>query len=417
MQSQNKTPNNMGIVKLGARFVLVLFVVILAVTCVDAQDKKPPQAAAKSDPCKAEVVGSNVKIRSGPGTNYYECGRLNLNDTVFVLGDNGSGWSKITPPPKSFSWIAMDYVSTTANKPTVGTVTGRDVIVYAGSDYYLPKHSTTEQMKLKQGDKVNLLNEEKERYLKIEPPEGCFLWVYSAYLRRVVVKPTTTGTPEKTVTEAPSANTEPSVVVPPVILDAGSPQAKLLEDYDALQIQVKAELAKPISEQSYDAIELALTEISQHEVPCSATKYAQLMLNRVKVFKLALAVSKQVEDQDRLLNEAMGRIDKARAQRIAIAGNMGRYAVIGTLKKSSVYNEKSVNKRYRIVDGTRTICYVKPVGKAANQNVTAYFDKKVGLIGKISANVVASGALVEFTGIELIKSAPSTVKGSSTSSK
>ena len=71
----------------------------------------------------AEITGDNVYVRSGPGTNFYDCSKLNKGDKVKVMETQFS-WAHIVPPPGSFSWISIQYVKIDSANPTVGTVTG-----------------------------------------------------------------------------------------------------------------------------------------------------------------------------------------------------------------------------------------------------------------------------------------------------
>jgi len=149
----------------------LLFCVVIT-SGVWAQTAEDQSASEPSEfPYTAQVVGDDVNIRSGPGTNYYECGRVNTGDTVEVIGHQ-AGWLQIVPPAGSFSWVAMQYISINADAPTTGIVTGEGVVVYAGSDYVLPMHSTTKQVMLNRGDKIKLLSEEMDEYYKIAPPQG-----------------------------------------------------------------------------------------------------------------------------------------------------------------------------------------------------------------------------------------------------
>jgi SH3-like domain-containing protein len=71
-----------------------------------APPKDPNAITPLPVPYIAEITGNDVNIRSGPGTNYYRCGKLNKDDKVEVLSAQ-LGWSRIVPPPGSFSWISM----------------------------------------------------------------------------------------------------------------------------------------------------------------------------------------------------------------------------------------------------------------------------------------------------------------------
>ncbi len=46
----------------------------------------PDEAGTQSFPYIAEITGDNLYVRSGPGTNFYHCGKLNKADQVKVMG-------------------------------------------------------------------------------------------------------------------------------------------------------------------------------------------------------------------------------------------------------------------------------------------------------------------------------------------
>ena len=104
-----------------------------------AQESEEPTTATADTilpdfPYIAEITGDNLYIRSGSGTNFYQCGKLNKGDRVKVVGRVFS-WSRIVPPEGSFSWISARYIEVDSEDPTLGTVTGDNVRVYAGSEY------------------------------------------------------------------------------------------------------------------------------------------------------------------------------------------------------------------------------------------------------------------------------------------
>jgi len=123
----------------------------------------PDEAETPVFPFMAEITGDNLYVRSGPGTNFYDCSKLNKGDKVKVMGRQFS-WARIVPPAGSFSWISMQYVSIDTDNPTLGTVTGDRVRVYAGSDTQRPLYSTKLQGRLDKGDKVKLLGEQLDDY-------------------------------------------------------------------------------------------------------------------------------------------------------------------------------------------------------------------------------------------------------------
>ena len=368
----------------GTLFILVILGTCLAVAGtaakLDANDVSVP-----SFPYVAEITGDDVNVHSGPGTNYYGCGKLNTGDRVQVVSEQ-FGWSRIVPPAGNFSWISMQGVSVNLDDPSIGTVTGDSIQVYAGSDYVEPMHSTTLQVTLKRGDKVKLLSEEKDDYYKIAPPSGAYLWVSTQYTKPagpVAVETLPTAT-ESTA----DAN------LPRPIPTEISVEAEKLEEYYALQKQIKAERAKPTDQANFADIKKRLTEIANNKEAGKAARYAEYVIGQIEGFELALAVAKEVQLQNEQLQQIMQRIDKARATRLAKAQDLGRFVVVGQFATFATYGPG----HYRIVDDSgKMICYALPGEEVSETDLSKFVGRKVGLVGAIQPHPQTAGALVQFT--------------------
>ena len=342
------------------------------------------EAGTPSFPYVAEITGDNLYVRSGPGTNYYHCGKLNKGDKVKVV-DKQFSWSCIVPPAGSFSWISMQYVKIDPNNPATGTVTGDSVRVYAGSDYVKPLYSTTLQGKLNRGDKVRLLGEQMDDYYKIAPPAFAYLWVSTSFTK-----------PLGSISEVPLAEADETVVV------AGT-TASLevrLKEYQALEKQIKAEQAKPMDQQNYAKIKRSLVTIADDKAAGKAARYAEFMIKQIDGFELALAVGKEVELQNKQLQKIKEGIDKARLTRLAEVEEMGRYAVIGRFQTSALAWHEV---HYRIVNNSGiVVCFALPSGPASTVGLSRFIDRKVGLVGTTEPYLRQGGpgtALVRFTEI------------------
>ena len=346
-----------------------------------------------SFPYIAEITGDDVYIRSGPGTNYYRCGKLNKADRVKVIGSQFS-WTRIVPPVGSFSWISKQYVSIDPNNPGVGIVTGDAVRVYAGSDKLKPIHSTTLQLKFNKGDRVKLMGEEREGYYKIVPPTGAYLWISTKYTKQLG------PAGQVSLAVEPKTKTEVKADVVAVVPTKISVEAKALEEYYALEKQIESERTKPVAQQNYANIKKALTEISNSKNAGKAARYAGFAIKQVERLKLALEVTKAVQLQNTQLQQVQERIDKARAARLAKVRDLGRFAVIGKLQTSNVYGSEKELKHYRITDDSgKTICYALPADSASKMDLSKFIDSRVGLIGTIEPHPQTAGALVRFTEI------------------
>lgn len=379
-------------------------------------------AEALSFPYMAEITGDNVYVRSGPGTNYYFCSKLNKGDKVKVVRQQFS-WLRIVPPPGSFSWISMQYVSIDADNTSSGTVTGDRVRVYTGSDYVEPLHSTYLQGKLNRGDKVRLLGEQKDDYYKIAPPDFAYMWVSSKFTKPLpsqtvkkvtppptttIVKPSTTPPTATQPTTTETTTTQPKVAEPIIkpkeIIKAVIPEPEtpetLVAKYKALEQQVQAERAKPKDKQNYTEIKKGLTVIAENKNPDEdarkVARYAQYVLKQVKDLELVLAVEKQVKLQNEQLENIRSKIEKNRSIKLSEFKDLSDIAVIGTLQNFATYGPGN----YRIVNETgKTICYALPGRALSPTLVSKYVGKKVGLVGTIEPHKQTKGALVRFNKI------------------
>jgi len=338
-------------------------------------------------PYVAEVTGNDVFIRSGPGTNKYQCGKLYRGDRVQVVKIE-QGWACIVPPPGCFSWIPMQYVSINLDNPTMGIVTGDNVRIYAGSDYVEPMHSTSEQVRLNRRDNVKLLGEEKDDYYKIAPPDGAYLWVISDYIR-----PVEPGRDPGAPTElTPGRSSRPPV--------APGTESELLDAYYALDKLVKAEREKPMAEQDYAQIKEKLQTLVQNTAAGKASRYAEFTLKQIERYELACTVTKEIELQSKELEKVTEKIDEARSTRLAKIEDLGKFAVIGKLENSSIYGTADQLKRYRVLDASgKTVCYAAPAGAAASQDLNNLIGKKVGLVGEIQPHEATARAFIKFTEI------------------
>ena len=379
-------------------FILICFAALASVGFTGQTAVLPPASVSAGEagtlpfPYIAEIAADDLYIRSGPGTNYYACGKLNKADRVKVVGSQFS-WSRIVPPAGSFSWISMQYVSIDPDNPTVGIVTGNSVRVYVGSDERKPMHSTIEQLKLDRGDKVKLMGEGTDDYYKIASPTGAYLWVLTRY-----TNPLGPVGEVPLIVEPPPSEAQADTGV--VVATSISVEAKKLKEYYTLKKQVDAERVKPIARQNYTNIKKAILEIAGNRRAGKATRYSQFAVKQIERFELALAVAKEVQLQDAQLQETRERIDRARARRLAEVKDLGRFSVIGWFKTSSIYGLEPELKHYQVIDRSgKIICFALPSGSALKMDLSEFMGRRVGLTGTIEPYPQTASALVRFTEI------------------
>jgi len=343
-------------------------------------------------PYIAQITEDNVNIRSGPGTNFYSCGKLNSTDKVEVVATQLS-WSQIVPPPSCFAWISKQYVTIDANNPNVGTVNADAVRIYAGSETLKPIHSTTVLIKLNKGDKVTLLGQQEGDYLKISPPPGSYLWISTNYTHPIG--------PASSIARPTPVPTQNPALVPTTL----SVEAQKLVEYYALEKQLRAEKEKPLEQQNYQALKKAFIEIAANKEAGKAAKYSEYAIKQIEQCELAQRVGTEVELQDSHFELTKQKIEKAREAKLAQVKNLGKFAVIGQLQVSGIYSAEEQAKRYRLIDAStgRTICYAQPIGPALSIDMTKFIGQQVGLVGTIEPAPQVASVIVRFTDIEEIK--------------
>jgi len=367
-------------------------------------------------PFLGEITSDDVYVRSGPGTNYYYCGKVKRADKVKVVGSKFSWW-QIVPPKGSYCWISKQYVEAEAQDSTTGTVMGDAVRVYAGSDDVQPMHSTTMLVKLNNGDKVTLLGEEKEGYCKISPPDGAYLWVSNQYARSLgsltalaqpkpaelasFPSPQAGSTPDNDIRGQASSPQATSPNEPPGGTPGPSPLSEQkINEVRQLKERVDAEKAKPSDQRNFTELKKAIEAIaSDNEVP-NAARRAQDLLRTIERCELAQAVAKAEELQEQQIEQTRQRIENARAEQLAKFEDLGIFAVIGQIKESPLFAETPAARYYRIVDSEdKMLCYARPTGAAMDVDLRQFIDRKVGLVGTIEASTELGNAIVRFTNI------------------
>ena len=375
--------------KLHIVFSIAILIVLFSVCFAQEDINSVVTEQTLSFPYIAQATGNEVYIRSGPGTNYYACGKLNKGDVVKVVATKYS-WSCIVPPESCFSWISKQYVSIDPTNPSVGVVNNDKVNVRAGREDGNPLHSEQVQGQVSKGEMVRLTGEEQNDYYKIYPPSFAYLWVSSQFIQPL-------GSTTEIPTELrPVASSDVNIFAPP--LRGGGDIARDLQQYYALEKLVKAEHEKPLLEQDYSKVKQALEVMAQNKDAGKAARYAEYMVKRIEGFEMAAKVIREVKEQDKNLDKIFENIKKAQDSKLSELPNLGRFAVIGKFQQSSVYDQQAVLKHYKILDSAgQIICYVLPAGSAELPDLKQYENKKVGLVGTIEPHPETGGALVRFT--------------------
>jgi len=434
--------NNMAFTRIIPVFVLVPLILSLPAAAVE--DSTTPQIAGKpanaAYPFIAKVTGNNVYVRSGKGTAYYDCGKVNLNDQVTVTGE-AFGWAEIVPPAGSYSWIHKNYVDVKQSNTTIGVLTGDNVRVWAGSDTIEPMRSSSMQTKLNTGEIVELFADQPADcdYYKIKPPAGARLTINCTFLRYVgpveseqPVKIPPQGTTEKekpadlppaTETKTPTfknvetdktpgtPDTEPAtepatepVTEPDTETKPPAPAAEQSENLKAcyaLAEQMDQERKKTLAAQNYDDIKKKLEAIKADTTDPEAATNAQVLLDRIARYELASLADKEMAEDDKSLAKKKEKIEKARQEQLENVHRDADYIYVGVLKVSHVYTQKTGQKRYMLQgpDG-KILCYVLGASEAVAGRLESMVGKRVGIKGEVSGDTKSLVTLISTTAVD-----------------
>jgi len=364
-------------------------------------------AAELKFPYVGEVIASDLNLRSGPGTNYYSCGKIGQPARIVVLGEQFS-WSQIMPPPGSFSWIFKQYVQVDANKPQIGVVNSDNVRVYAGAEDRDPMVSDSVQVTLNKDQKVRLLGDAVGDYYKIAPPEGASLWLSSQYikfLRRADEIDMKTSKPAKETASAPAAKEKKPAgfEAPQAVMDQVEPKNKYLEQYYSYTKKLEDEKAKPLADQNYVEIRAGLEALAANKDAGKAAEYAQYTLKTVSRYELAKQSASLIEGQKSTLQKQLEEIEKERQLKKAQTGIGKRFDLTGIFKASAIYRRRPDVKRYVVMDDRNLpVSYAEPATAAMQGDLREYYGKKVGLNGEISTDPMSNFPLIKFTEIQLL---------------
>lgn len=359
-------------------------------------DTKPDEApAAPQFPYTAEIIGTEVYVRSGPGTAYYQCGKLSAPQRVTVVGFAHNNWFQITPPPGSFSWISKSFVELNKDNPKKGTVTGDAVRVWAGSDFVEPMRSSSLQTKLNKGATVEIAGEPEGDgdYYKIVPPAEAYLWISGDSLKALKkeepkpepkeAQPSVTEVTEAAKPKPAEVKKEEPKPVPPP--RPKMEQTYLKQCYD-LSAKLDEEIKKPLPQQNYDTYKKSLTPmLADPNEAGIALQYAQYLSDRIKRYETAISAGNQLKEQEQKLADIRKQIDDARNEQIEkISKQYEQYVMTGILKPSYVYSGKSGPKRYLLANEQgRVIAYVVLSDESMTGQAESLFNKKVGIAGRI----------------------------------
>ena len=87
------------------------------------------ETAEKVYPYKAQIIGTDVYVRSGSASQFYFTGKLSEPQQVIVV-EQRLGWSKIVPPKGSFSWVAKEFIQIDSEWTLLKAVPSLTMVTY-----------------------------------------------------------------------------------------------------------------------------------------------------------------------------------------------------------------------------------------------------------------------------------------------
>ncbi len=140
------------------------------------------QAAVDYDTNGSGVItGTEVRMRSGAGTDYNVIGAFDNGETVQVLASaqaDGATWYKVQRSAGSTGWVSADYCS--LGSSSTGTISGTDVRMRAS-------YSTDSDVLgyFDNGESVTILDDvtsNGQRWLKVQRSDGSVGWVAADFV-------------------------------------------------------------------------------------------------------------------------------------------------------------------------------------------------------------------------------------------
>lgn len=336
------------------------------------------------------LVGTDVNVRSGPGTDAYRCTRLSLPARVEVVARMGD-WLKILPPPGCFSVIAKDYVRTDVDGKT-GTITGENVRVRAGGE--LPQWDrvtdfSTEQLKLNTGDRVRIIGQRGD-YYRIACPSGAYFYIFAKYVEPVG----RTGNGSETVTTSTATSWPTTQRVTPPPIDQ-TPAVSAIADVDKL---LKSEYEKPLVQRDLEGLLAKYKAIDVAE----GTYAGKVLADRIRYVQATIQERKDLREVEDLIKRAAQRQEELEKQRMKIEVGapttrpITAYTAEGVLVPSEMFpGSAAVPKRYTVRDPqtNRITAYVQCT--TTDVDLADYSGKYVGIQGTTSYDVQLELEVVE----------------------
>ncbi len=338
-----------------------------------SQPSEIPSPAIQS----GRITGDNVRVRSGPGTGYYEVTRLNKGERVQVV-ESKFGWVAIKPTKNCFSLIAKEYIDPDQNNK--GVVNGDRVAVRPGSDSYQGPYYA-KQTHLDRGQSVTLLGELGE-YYKIPPPDDARVYVSADFVQIVsdAESASQETTPELTQTHDTNLPEKPKEKI-----DTRQYQKQI----DAIEVDLQQEFQKDIFSRQLQSFIERFSKIAKQTDDDGARQYAEVRIEQlvkvtenIRVVGEMRRLSTDIENGRNLYNEQRAGIKPA-----GILQGGPEFDIRGKMLRSSAYTNPIGPRRFRLVDPAdtsdypHTIAYVE-IEQGSSIDPETFLGRYVGVRSK-----------------------------------
>lgn len=365
-------------------------VALFAVTAAVAADKYPYVGV---------VTGDEVYVRSGGDTNSYPVMKATRGQRLTVQGE-AAGWLKIAPPTGTFSYV--DKASIERNGDT-GTVTAVRVWVRAGS--MISTERSIPQVKINKGDTVTILGED-EGFYKIQTPATAVLWISARYVvpedqaGNIVAaapgsqpagaagsQPTLSAGTDKPASQSPGIITRSSKPAAPgrravagTTPVAGTSGHNWQQEYDLLEVDVKRELAKPLTERNWEPLTGKYQALAAQTEDDAVAAAAKIRLNNLANLGQQQDVLDAVERADRMFKSEIDIMNRPLPGPASQPDKERGWDAQGVLKSSWVFTGLNTPKLYRLVNpATDTaVAYVQTTPQLADK-LESMVDQYVGV--------------------------------------
>ncbi|MCH7872172.1 MAG: hypothetical protein IID33_10785 [Planctomycetes bacterium] len=336
----------------------------LLAACALAQTAEPAEPNIKKTPSASEnywvrIRGKQVNIRSRPDRNSVVVARADDGQVLRVVGRD-FGWLRVVPPSEVFSLVSAAHVTVGPDGRGVVAVERGKLRVRVGSSMRKLDPTRSEVQTLLPRDAVVQVRENLGEWLKIDPPDGVFVYVSAEFSERISQSDARQWLSDRAAVMNPPAASQPSAVVlasDEKRINERSQEVDLSGRWgrrlSAIEGRIKASGEKPILDQKWNDIVAELEPIAVQRGELEVSRLAAAWIARLEerlahqeLLRQARTISRrQTRARDQHEREMAG-IAQARERAL----RRPEYAARGELAASFAFDQKTHPRRYRLLD-------------------------------------------------------------------